>query len=335
MQHLLFEQHEEYMPGLLGDYNWQSVEVQNAMDKVYREFDTLAIIRKTPKLIVFSENFFGRHVVRQKHEFETLLKQHTSRFEDTIFAINYLCTERTDVPIAEVDRTINFILAANEFSNLSKSIYTYDENLNVLQKFLLSKVTPSFIDIISTLSLYLNSRFESYHNVDEYITYLNNIIQKAKSEYLLTNVLQNITSYFYDRQILMQYNKATYYNEVDNLLMKNTQNYYLYKFGLGIDIISQLSKMSTILHDNVSTEICRDVVVKTRSRDQKIRVHVVQSDYININDCFDNFPEYEVLIHADSYNSCLYIGRQAQPQSFEYTINYGSRHCAIKCFMLE
>ncbi len=87
VQHLLFEQHEEYMPGLLGDYNWQSVKVQSALDKVYREFDTLAIIRKTPKLIVFSENFFGRHVVRQKQEVETLLKQHTSRFEDTIFAI--------------------------------------------------------------------------------------------------------------------------------------------------------------------------------------------------------------------------------------------------------
>ncbi len=77
------------------------------------------------------------------------------------------------------------------------------------------------------------------------------------------------------------------------------------------------------------------MIVETRSRDQKRRVHVVQSDHININDYFKHLPEYEVLIHADSYNSCLYIGRQTQSQSFEYTIKYGSRHCAIKSFMLE
>ncbi len=38
-----------------------------------------------------------------------MLKQHTSRFENTIFAINYLCTEQTDVPISEVDRTLQNI----------------------------------------------------------------------------------------------------------------------------------------------------------------------------------------------------------------------------------
>ena len=73
VQHLLFEQHEEYMPGLLGDYNWQSVEIQSALDKVYSEFDTLAIIRNTPKLIVFSENFFGRKIVRHKWKFKVFL----------------------------------------------------------------------------------------------------------------------------------------------------------------------------------------------------------------------------------------------------------------------
>ena len=120
VQHLLFEQHEEYMPGLLGDYNWWSTEVQNSLDKLYREFDTLAIIRNTPKLIVFSENFFGRKIVRQKQEFETLLKQHTSRFEDTIFAINYLCTEKTNVPITEIDRTINIIKTNHRINSIFK-----------------------------------------------------------------------------------------------------------------------------------------------------------------------------------------------------------------------
>ena len=81
----------------------------------HNDFNTLAIIRKTLKLIVFSANFFGRHVVRQKHEFETLLKQHTCRFENTIFSINYLCTEKTNVPIAEVDRTISITTSSCEY----------------------------------------------------------------------------------------------------------------------------------------------------------------------------------------------------------------------------
>ena len=82
--------------------------------KAHNGFNTLAIVRNTPKLIIFSENFFGRHVVRQKHEFETLLKQHTSRFEDTIFAINYLDTEQTDISVADVDRTL-IILSSCEY----------------------------------------------------------------------------------------------------------------------------------------------------------------------------------------------------------------------------
>ena len=286
VQHLLFEQHEEYMPGLLGDYNWWSVEIQSALDKVYREFDTLAIVRNTPKLIVFSENFFGRHVVRQKQEFETLLKQHTGRFENTIFAINYLCTEKTDVPIAEVDRTINIIQSSCEFYNFIDNIYSYDEKLNVLQKFLLQELIENIKILINRLFSRYNTSFESYTNATAYIKYLKSIIQKTKTEYICIQTLENITYYLYRNKILMKYDKSTYCNEISNL----EESGYIYKFGYGIDLIQNDNKIANILHDNVSTEICKDVIVKARKDDKKRRIHVVQSDYININDYFNNLP---------------------------------------------
>ncbi len=331
VQHLLFERHEEYMPGLLGGYNWWSTEVQNALDKLYREFETLAIIRNTPKLIVFSENFFGRKIVRQKQEFETLLKHHTSRFEDTIFAVNYLCAEQTDVPIAEVDRTINIIQSSCEFYNFIDNIYSYDEKLNVLQKFLLQEVVKNIKMLTNKLSSHYNTGFESHTGATAYIKYLKSIIQKAKTEYICIQTLENITYYLYRNKILMKYNKSTYCNEISNL----EESGYIYKFGYGIDLIQNDNKIANILHDNVSTEICKDVIVKARKDDKKRRIHIVQSDYINLNQYFDHLPKHEILVHADSYNSCLYIGRQAQPQSFEYTIKYRSVYCAIKCFMLE
>ena len=340
MQHLLFERHEEYIPGLLGDYNWQSVEIQSALDKVYSDFDTLAIIRNMPKLIVFSENFFGRHVVRQKQEFETLLKQHTSRFEDTIFAINYLCAEQTDVPIAEVDRTINIIKSSCDSVN-----FIHDYNINIQQLSNFNHIKKCFIPkdfydsyqkmckILNKLIKTTNIIFESNTNAIEYIAYLKNIIQQTKTQSMFLYTLENITSYFYNSNILMRYNKATYFNEINDLEQSN----YIYKFGIGIDFVQECSLIANTLHDNVSTEICRDVIVETRKDDKKRHIHIVQSDYIRLNKYFDNLPEYEVLVHADSYNSCLYVEKQAQSQSLEYTIEIdcSSKSCTTRCFMLE
>ncbi len=313
--------------------SWMDAQVQNILNRVCNGFNTLYIIRKTPKLIVFSKNFFGRKIVRQKQEFETLLKQHTSRFEDTIFAINYLCTEQTDVPIAEVDRTINFIQAAFELNNFIKKISIHYENMSAIQQFLLKFYQKPLNTTINELytTLHSNLRFEADKGIETYIQYLYNIKQLMKAPDISLYTLENITSYFYCNEIIMTYNKATYFNEINNL----EESRYIYKFGYGIDFTQNDDKITNILHNNVSTEICRDVIVETRSRDQKIRIHVVQSDYISINDCFDNFPEYEVLVHADSYSSCLYISEQSQQQSLEYTINYGLKSCTIKCFMLE
>ena len=235
-----------------------------------------------------------------------MFKQHTSRFEDTIFAINYLCTEQTDVPIAEVDRTINFIQSSYEFYSLVNNLNLY--NFNTVQKLLLQSVTKKIQNAINALSLRRNTSFDSSIYINKYIHYLKNIIQNASQEYVHEHVLENISCYFYNSNILMTYNKATYFNEINDLEQSN----YIYKFGIGIDFVQGCSSVANMLHDNVSTEICRNVIVETRKYDKKRRIHIVQSDYININDYFNNLPKCKVLIHADSYNSCLYVERQLQ-----------------------
>ena len=267
-----------------------------------------------------------------------MLKQHTSRFEDTIFAINYLCTEKTDVPIAEVDRTIKLIQSSCDSVN-----FIHDYNINIKQLSNFNYIKKCFIPkefynlyqkmckIFNKLIKTTNIIFESNTNAIEYIAYLKNIIQQTKTQSMFLYTLENITSYFYNSNILMRYNKATYFNEINDLEQSN----YIYKFGIGIDFVQGCSSVANMLHDNVSTEICRDVVVKTRKYDKKRRIHIVQSDYININDYFNNLPGYEVLIHSDSCNSCLYVCKQALQQLFGHIINYKSRSCTIKCFMLE
>ena len=107
---------------------------------MYNDVKILVIISKIPKLIVFSENFFGRKIVRQKQEFETLLKQHTNRFEDTIFAINYSDTEQTDISVADVDRP-----QSHNRPYQPSSCYNQDQvflpNYNTSQYFVLLSIT--------------------------------------------------------------------------------------------------------------------------------------------------------------------------------------------------
>ena len=291
VQHLLFEQHEEYMPGLLGDYNWQSVEIQNALDKVYREIDTLAIIRKTPKLIVFSENFFGRKIVRQKQEFETLLKQHTSRFEDTIFAINYLCTTECHLNKKDIKRTLSlFTKYYNNCMQLNYMIKLSDlllflktlipqfmhSALNYMQESCISKINDIACVIKAT-----QIDFSAYNKEKILLEYINYLKHTLYSNVDNIMTLENITSYFWNGTQIMAYNKATYCNEVD--CIKTDGKYYLYKFGIKRDIIKQTSKINNCILDNISTEICMDLFLGTKKHDRMKYIHVIQSDTINIS----------------------------------------------------
>ena len=327
VQHLLFEQHEEYMPGLLGNYNWWSAEVQNALCEVYSEFDTLAIIRKTPKLIVFSENFFGRKIVRQKREFETLLKQHTGRFEDTIFAINYLCTEELNMTQKEILNIINGFNMNYMHNTIANIINIFKEKIS--RMFCIQNKNTMFSNYIT--------RFESNIEAKDYLQLLHDQF-KYSAENTHVTILENITSYFYKHTIIMRYNKATYCDEVQDLKIDNRNEYYLYKMGNGEDITQINNELAELLHNNVSTEICRDLFCAIKKDYTNARIHIIQSDTIDMHKYLQNIPICDIIIHSDSNNGVVYKYKNVQligiSNITQYNINFQKTNCSIQAFML-
>ena len=152
------------------------------------------------------------------------------------------------------------------------------------------------------------------------------------------STLSNMSSYFYKEQKLVSYTKSTYCNEVKNLNIDGTQDYYLYNFGYWISTIQNDSFLSYTLHSNCTTAICRDVFSNSIIHKIQKRYIIVQSDYININECKNNIKLHTIIIHADSYNSCVYKNLNCNliPMEtvLECNIHIKNKICSCKIFML-
>ncbi len=138
------------------------------------------------------------------------------------------------------------------------------------------------------LHKYIDTRIETNINLEQYIQYLDNKILNTTSDTINMSTLSNMSSYFYKEQKLVSYNKSTYCNEVKNLNIDGTQDYYLYNFGYWISTIQNDSFLSYTLHSNCTTAICRDVFSNSIIHKIQKRYIIVQSDYININECKNN-----------------------------------------------
>ena len=337
------------MPGLLGDYNWQSMKVQDALNKIYSEFDTLAIIRKTPKLIVFSENFFGRKIVRQKQEFEELLKQHTSRFEDTIFAINYLCTEQTDVHVFEIKRTIKKMQKYEKIKDDISTIIQFNQfEMTWYEKLLtLNSVIQKYCAMYANCIEY-NTRilhhavlcnFESAVNNCSCIKYLCDIVKSSKKNAYNVYTLENKTLYIFNKSTIMTYNKTTYCDEVEDLRIDCSNDYYVYLFGHAMDILHSNSNLALCMHKNISTEICKDLSSNVRRHVSSFkRIHIVQSDWINVKMYEANLPECNIVINADTHYTNVYKKHNLKLQQYEnffcHCLKLQQFSCSLDVFLL-
>ena len=279
-----------------------------------------------------------------------MLKQHTSRFEDTIFAINYLCTEQTDVHVFEIKRTIKKMQKYEKmqitlgdiarFYNMSG--ITYYEKIftptSVIQKYerLLAYYKIHNMQLQQNIAM---CKIEFGSCIFKYIKYLHSTLHCTKQNSSNIHTLENKTSYFYKDSIIMTYNKATYCDEVDNLKLSNSDDYYIYLFGYGIDTIEQNCQVALCTSDNISTEICKDLSsnVKQSCVDFK-HIHIIQSDWIDIIKYKSNLPNCDIVINADThyphvykkYNSILHV----QNSIMNYHLELQKNICLLNAFLI-
>jgi hypothetical protein len=148
----------------------------------------------------------------------------------------------------------------------------------------------------------------------------------------------NETSIIFRGNVISTYRKSTYYKEADERLIgKNAIPLsYLYGFGKN-EIVSGLKEIhqqvAEILHTRVYTDICWDAAQHIRvlvgrivnsdvsqkahsiaepalklqqlfGKDyiplESFKLHIIQSDSVNLHSCINDFPNRQTLVHSDS-----------------------------------
>lgn len=113
----------------------------------------------------------------------------------------------------------------------------------------------------------------------------------AKNTKNFTKMFRNVSMIKYAEKTLSEYEKTTYFEESNDFI----KNGFRYKFGNALD-----HSNNTEITSRISTQICRDLVMKVRETDPKTRIHIVPSNSINI---FQNIEKIvgtpKTIIHAD------------------------------------
>ena len=118
------------------------------------------------------------------------------------------------------------------------------------------------------------------------------LVQSYVQELKSTHMLENKTFYTLRNEIISVYNKSSYYQENDNFLRQNA----FYYFGDKKDHC--LLRNYLFFTQNVSTEICRDVVCGVRKDDVGHKsFHIIQSNTIPPNS--DQLPSADIFIYCD------------------------------------
>ncbi len=260
--------------------------------------EQISPITSYPHLIIFNEYFFGKEPLNATTK-EILLKQFDS-FENAIFVANFILLETKDISIYEIDRTINMI----------RESFTWEEI--AAKKFKVNTYkpegTPKQMQLTNAVQ-FAQKNFSVYQQGlnDKYLLFLKKKILYTNSEFVNIPCLENISFYYHKNIPLMKYNKATYFNEFLLSTQSNKPEYPFYRFGCGADLIlDNDNTMSKILHNNVSTEICRDVCIGIRKDSPFKKLHIIQSNTINIENYKIHIPTYNYLILSDpTHNECF------------------------------
>jgi hypothetical protein len=104
--------------------------------------------------------------------------------------------------------------------------------------------------------------------------------------------------------ILTRYRKATYFQESDEFLAADPNNWYV--FGSGRDIkehAGAATSLEKFLWNNISSEICFDLANRIRMRNPSVtsKMHIIQSNCIDATmfGNWENLQDSKLIVHVD------------------------------------
>jgi hypothetical protein len=269
----LYSDSEEEMPflGMLTKYYSQQCGIMTEpLKKGYSLCSTPCVT-----ILVTNEYFWGK-VPLSMESVHKLLSEWSIQLPYTMYCTNFLIKNDSKLSSIQIkERTTDLRTlhipksydpshyAANPYQDPTKNKLLFLMDTKVFS----SSEQPSFL---------------------EYLQYLDTLPY-------VDGTFKNESMIFLNGKLLTAYNKATYIDEQNELLDK-----YFYEFGTGLDeVIDANSHEGKVVHQYISTQICRDSAAGIRKNDEgNQRFHILQSNRIG----FDGSAvpqKAEYVIHAN------------------------------------
>ncbi|MDR2766081.1 MAG: hypothetical protein LBB63_01280 [Holosporaceae bacterium] len=200
------------------------------------------------------------------------------------------------------------------------------ENLLMHCNFLytLSSKDPSLINASRTnlenKSNYMKMLVGQHEDIASgYSTFLLNKFWNVLNNSQQYNLLMNQSCVVYKEQYLTTYNKSSYCTEADNLIIgPNSKmispNAYVYYFGNGLDAIGnaqQAPLLANVVLNNITSEICYDLELRTRYNNQwnnlqgvhtKSKLHIFTSNSYPVSGT-NALPPDRTVIFVDPFGT--------------------------------
>lgn len=298
--------------------------IAEATNEYLSRMKDLDKIKSSLQLIVFNEYFFGGKVGFVNGYLEPTLYKYTNYFPNSIFYVNLLRQSLSRVSIFDLDRSISILSSPFNFRKMRESIesqYLMEQRHNVISRFTgVDSIIKSHNSIFPKLHQYEVSEDKTGNTndktVQQWISFLLNLKSQTCKQEFIYPCLENVSISIFREKPLTFYRKSTYANEFTKLTFANdASKWFLYLFGCGVDLLfNEHDKLAEILWQNISSEICLDLMHGVRSKDQLPRkIHIIQSNYIKLENCLEKMlPPCKYVLHADPHHANCYTFDKAK-----------------------
>ena len=246
------------------------------------------------KIIIFNEMFFSKTIPLTLKEL-TKIKDLFFCFlndDNILLHINFLYTKKSKINSKEKETLLNSINTTLDNSSntkiMPKILFRYDREKP-------DRDLPANSAILKKYKQYINGLDDNEHNT-----------------------LFNRSIIVYNNEVLSYYDKSTYCREANKQIIDENddvlQGAYIYNIGNGKDLMNdntKYPKLSKLVIDNISSEICYDLTIGIRKRNKWInglenekqsKIHIYSSN-TSAQSKSQKFPTDKVVACVDPHGA--------------------------------
>ncbi len=277
----------------------KQIPVENAKRNRLQALDFLKKIRMeisgSQYLIVFNEMFFGKSELNKDNL--TSVHEEEEKYAPLSFAEFTNLSNRFKRLSLEIPNSLFYV---NYLYYSSLNISGEDYKIGVYKK-ISYVVHRKYNSFFSAENFELESMLEAINDQDSYSLFVNDTLTYANG------------------RVLVKYRKSSYCNEANSILHNLDEKKSIYAFGDGTDVKEDHTDLAEYIHNNISSETCFDVEMKTRRNMNNYpelqKIHIITSNTLSLTDQtagtqkrLQNLPfNSPLILHVDPKEQTLFL----------------------------